>query len=57
MNSFYISLIEYLRSVVGDSGFKEIDLGSKYGQNIKVVYGNREYDLKISESEIDKNDD
>lgn len=57
MNSFYISLIEYLRSVVGDSGFKEIDLGSKYGQNIKVVYGNREYDLKISESEIDKDDD
>lgn len=57
MNSFYISLIEYLRSVVGDSGFKEIDLGSKYGQNIKVVYGNREYDIKISESEIDKDDD
>lgn len=57
MNSFYISLIEYLRSVVGDNGFKEIDLGSKYGQNIKVVYGNRKYDLKISESEIDKDDD
>lgn len=57
MNSFYISLIEYLRSVVGDNGFKEIDLGSKYGQNIKVVYGNREYDLRISESEIDKDDD
>jgi hypothetical protein len=52
-----ISLIEYLRSVVGDSGFEEIDLGGRYNQNIKVIYGNREYDIRISESEIGEDDD
>lgn len=57
MSSFYVSLFEYLRSVVGDNGFKEIDLGGRYNQNIKVVYGNREYDIRISESEIGEDDD
>ena len=52
MGAFYIGLIEYLRTVVGDTGFKEIDRGSDYWQTITVIHGNKEYRIDIREKEL-----
>lgn len=48
MNAFHIGLIEYLRSVCGDSGFVRIDIGGMVPWNtITVQHGNEVYEMRI----------
>ena len=56
MNSFYIGLIEYLRTVVGGNGFKEINLGGKVWNYIIVAHGNKEYRIEITEKELENDE-
>lgn len=47
MNAFHIGLIEYLRSVCGDSGSIRIDLGGFTWDAITVQHGNDVYEIRV----------
>lgn len=55
---FYLGLLDHLRKIAGDAGIKEFDFGGQYSSNdIVVVYGNKEYTLRISAKDIEVSDD
>lgn len=58
MNTFYLGLFDHLRKIASDAGIKTVDFGGNFGDAcLVVVFGNKEYTVRISEKEIEVSDD